>query len=89
MVKLDPKITVAIEKLEEALGVFGKQTGSQFTVLIVPHSHEQPVYASEQGKKVEGYTLESLLNVALHMREINRVQERNSDIAKKIITSDK
>lgn len=75
MASLDPKIEAALKNLEEVLKVIEEQDGSQFTVIVIPHTYEQSIHVSFCGKQDECYSLESLVSVAKVFREKDRIKK--------------
>ncbi|MFZ2664487.1 MAG: hypothetical protein WAX66_03940 [Patescibacteria group bacterium] len=69
MISIDPKITKALENLDEELEVFEKQTGSQCMLILIPHYSDQPIHVSINGKVVEGATETNLEELFMHAME--------------------
>ena len=86
MISVDPKITKAIEDLDEELEVFEQQTGSQCTLILIPHYSTQPIYISVNGRMIEKATeldLEEIFRGALKKRLTDFTVSRKGQVSER------
>ena len=69
---LDPNVNQALIKLNDALCVFERNTGREYTLILVPHADDEVIQASQSGKPISfglGLTPEIILQIAMESRK--------------------
>lgn len=78
-VHIDGVVAQDIIKLDDDLMAFERQTGRQYTFILIPHSSDEPIHISMNGKVVPKFDprvgVENLLDVALSRRESDARQQ--------------
>jgi len=68
----EPTIDQALTKLNDAICTYERQTGREFTLLLIPFQKDEKIFASQSGKPIEPGILstpEDVLKFAMIMRE--------------------
>lgn len=66
---ISPSCETALVRLNDELCEFERQTGREYTLILVPHSPDEEIHLSQSGKPLpEGFTPEEVLGIALAKR---------------------